>query len=533
MCTTITATINDTTVTLNASDVLPQVLRMTDMKRNRMVRTCPTQLDKYAFYDDARGAINSPLASFSEAMNVDEVPNGAFGGIVYTNPNGQPLYNPSQGATPQIYTSAGGVGAQNVTWNPENGVPCMPPGTYAQNETFQLFFALTSTEKLVLSPFVFSDVHEWDTGLFGCQNIQLVMNLQAPTRIVRTTSELEVGGNLGYLTVVPGSTQFNSVSGSPFSNSRVNLQFLTPSLDVPLPPKSVVPYMEFPRYISNNFGTLGAGRSETYSSQTITLPSIPDLLMIWARPAGAAGGLPYANVGGLPDPTQGDWMLPISQISINFDNFAGLLSSHTQQQLYKMSVHNGLEMDWAQWSGIAQSTPISGIATSSLQFGKICSVGSLLVLKPGRDIALQAGQAPGLVGNFVLQFNMRVQNNTLNDVSPQFVVVTANSGFFETIKGSSRIIKGVLTEQDIISAPMAPGGTTSALRRAVGAGVMSSLGNAMSHVKGMYEAAKPYATTAKECVGALAKHTGSKAAKAVHSAMGAVGMGRSLKDRLM
>ena len=58
LTTTMTATINDTTVTINSADVLPQVLRMTDMKKNRMVRTCPTQLDKYARYDDAYGSIN-------------------------------------------------------------------------------------------------------------------------------------------------------------------------------------------------------------------------------------------------------------------------------------------------------------------------------------------------------------------------------------------------------------------------------------------------------------------------------------------
>lgn len=47
-------------------------------------------------------------------------------------------------------------------------------------------------------------------------------------------------------------------------------------------------------------------------------------------------------------------------------------------------------------------------------------------------------------------------------------VVPISSGFFETIKGSSRIIKGVLTEQDILGAPArAPGDD---LERPVGAG---------------------------------------------------------------
>jgi hypothetical protein len=97
--------------------------------------------------------------------------------------------------------------------------------------------------------------------------------------------------------------------------------------------------------------------------------------------------------------------------------------------------------------------------------------GGFLVLKPSQDITLQTGQAPSLVGNFTFQFNLTVRNNTSVPVTPQLYVITANSGFFESIRGSSRIIKGVLSEQDIISAPLAPMGTRSALSRWVGGGM--------------------------------------------------------------
>ena len=62
------------------------------------------------------------------------------------------------------------------------------------------------------------------------------------------------------------------------------------------------------------------------------------------------------------------------------------------------------------------------------------------------------------VGN---QFTCPVSNLNL-------YVVPISSGFFETIKGSSRIIKGVLTEQDILSsAAHAP---DADLQRMVGMG---------------------------------------------------------------
>ena len=55
-----------------------------------------------------------------------------------------------------------------------------------------------------------------------------------------------------------------------------------------------------------------------------------------------------------------------------------------------MCVHNGLmDMDYNQWSGQARSAATGGI---------IQTTGGPLVLKPGQDITLQSGQAPGLIG---------------------------------------------------------------------------------------------------------------------------------------
>ena len=187
-------------------------------------------------------------------------------------------------------------------------------------------------------------------------------------------------------------------------------------------------------------------------SQTITLPNIPDLLVIFVKPASYA------------DSTNGDWSLPITSISLNFDNFSGLLSTMTQEQLYQMSLHNGVDMDWSEWSGYG-ALPLSELG--STQGGVRGLVGGPLVLRPGRDFALQAGQAPGLVGNFTLQFNLSCQNFTGSAQTPNIYTIPISSGFFETIKGSSRIVKGVLTEQDILSAPaQAP---SAALERQVGA----------------------------------------------------------------
>ena len=569
LCSTLTATINDTTTVINSQDVLKEVLRLTDYKKNRLQRTCPTMLDKYQSYNDCAGAVNNPLAGYDSATDYSEVPNGAWYNVVYTDMTGNllgtsistsngfpspafagasyisikgtpcspPLWNPAS-----TYTTSTAPTVQNLVQNggivwlsvaPTVGLP--PSGGAWQNlgyltasQTF--YFRWGSTEKLVLSPFTFSDCHEWDTGLFGINNIQLIMNLRDPVRLIRSTNQFGATiSNVGYNTNVP----------SVFQNSRVNCQFLTPSLDVPLPPKSVVPYMEFPRYITAYQGsTIPSGAVVQIQSQTITLPQIPDLFIIYVKPTSYG-----AN--------EGDWYLPLATsadsvtapLTINFDNFSGLLSSQTAEQLYAMSVKNGLDMDFNSWVGEAHSGAANQVGTlggSSSQpggaaSGRVPLVGGMLVLKPSQDITLQTGQAPSLVGNFTFQFNIQVKNTSPNPQSSvQLFVITANSGFFESIRGSSRIIKGVLSEQDIISAPLAPQGTRDMLQRYVGgAGMFNSLANVLSKAKDIYHATKPVVSAVR----------GMLPESGVKSALGAVGYGtgagtggrrpRGLSARLM
>ena len=454
---TMTATINDTTTTMNTGDILKQVLRLTSYAENKKSRTCPTMDDVYQNYNTGYGCLNQPLAGYADSVNPGWVPNGAYPGVVFTNQQGTVLQGSGTYTTLNPTTSA----SQTISYS--NGVPTRTTANDAVG--YSIFIAFTSTEKLVLSPFVFADCAEWETGLFGINSIQLVMNLQPPTRVLRSTSQ-----NGRTVAVVGYTPSLN------FSGSQCLFQFLTPSLDIPLPPKSVVEYMEYPRYITNLQGyNTAIGASEVLSSQTIVLPQIPDMLMIFCRPT------TYANI------EQSDWMYPVQKISINFDNFSGLLSSHQAPQLYAMSVHNGLDMDYAQWLGSAKLARVGA---------NVSTVGGFLVLKPGSDITLQSGQAPGLAGSFTLQFNLTVQNNS-SAVATQYqiVVVAVNGGFFESQSGSSRVVKSVLSEADIISAP--PSANGMALKRLVGHGFLDNLGSAFGKAKQIYDATKPLVSGVK------------------------------------
>jgi hypothetical protein len=189
-----------------------------------------------------------------------------------------------------------------------------------------------------------------------------------------------------------------------------------------------------------------------------------------------------------------------------------------------MAVHNGLEMDFNEWRGRARS----GRTGANIQ-----TVGGFLVLKPSQDITLQAGQSPGLIGNYTLQFQATVENTSSAARTPVLYIITVNSGFFETLAGSSRIVKGVLSEADIISAEPVMEVSRDAMERSVGGGFFDKIGSFLSKGMDIYNKSKPLVSGIKSVLpesGFLGK---------VKSGLDTVGYGqagagkKSLSSRLM
>jgi hypothetical protein len=466
---TMTATINDTVSTINTSDVLNEVLRFVNQKKNRLQRTCPTMLDKYADYSQCANLANNPQNSYSNATDYDNVPNGAFWDVVFTDAQGNELVGDNAVGYPSALP-ASGKNVVNVRYR--NGIPVVSAGGNTLTaKNYDIYVRYKSTEKLVLSPFIFSEECGDETGLFGMNNIQLVMNFQNPNKLLRLLPKQSIVGTPAPLAAGLSISDLRYRTSNPWVNPVLNCLFITPSLDLALPPKSVVPYLEYPRYLSNfQNKTIPANSTDLLQSQTIVLPQIPDMLVIYCK-AGQLG----ANATNTPQ--FGDFYLPLDNITMNFDNYSGLLSSHTREQLYNISVDNGLEVDWNAWNGLSSK--------SSVDVGKLNTVGGFLVLRFGKDIQLQSAQAPSVVGNYTLQFTVRANNRF--DVAASNITLftmTVNSGFFETQSGSSRILKGVLTESDVINArENASAITRTQLERMVGGSFWSKLGTALNKAK--------------------------------------------------
>ena len=273
--------------------------------------------------------------------------------------------------------------------------------------------------------------------------------------------------------------------------------FLTPHASDMLEPRNVVPYYELPIYRSTNlnvgltglpisatvgaylgggagdmdpYGKLNLGQIGDIQSSNIQLNCIPDKLIIFAR----------RTVGNL---TCGDTdsFLTIRNVSINWNNQAGILSSFTMEQLYRASIASGLNnLTWEEFSGVTTSVGggttgtseprqwTCGVGAKSLVdgggnptdghpgFKLVPTTGSILVLNFADVLQLtEEYYAPGSLGSFNLQMKLTVQNNTKSALigsDYELVIIPMNTGVFVNEKGTSITFIALLTKEDVIQA---------------------------------------------------------------------------------
>jgi hypothetical protein len=464
------ASINNQQVTFNG-DILEEVLHLIDTDSDRNRRLCPTALDTTKYYNDSIDQNTAPLAA-GETTTANFVPNGAFPGFDFVTSSGDNAVVTVGGAEGTLIPITGAPAGCYIAWattfspgSPTIAVPggylmyynstgtALGAGTYS----FPVYMRFTSTERLVLSPFIFAECHSRDTGLFGINNIQVTMSIASPNTTGHTGRVIRCSGSTlpsGLSAFGLSNLSFNQTNGvAPFKNSKMTCQFFDPNWSEPLPPRSIVPYMDYTRYISSAIGLTNGiaayttNGGPTVTSPTITLPYIPDLLIISVRPT------QYANA------ETADWSYPISGIRLQWANRSGLLSQHTQEQLYDMSTANGLRMSWSQFYGACWGqgdgkvvpwdirTPNRPVAV------KYQTAGGFLVLRPGVDFPLDPSQAPGMVGNFLMQANLTLSNPAPLPVAAgdvQVQVIAVNSGFFATVFGTSMIVRGVVMPEDAV-----------------------------------------------------------------------------------
>jgi len=402
-------TINNNTISQNTRDLLAVLVRLHDKRYlQRYNGMTPTMFDVYGNYSQIpASANNKPFGSFADQSYDNDL---------------QP-----RGALPISVT----LGTNFL-------------GTAAGSRTIRV--TIKVTEPVMLSPFVFAG--DEGQAMYGIQNFNATYNLASSVGNV-----VRFGGDVAArYTVAPVVTFLGAIE------PRLLLQYLTPHPSDLLPSRNVLPYYELPRYLTSVAPIL-AGATSRIVSSSLQLNQVPDKL--------------YICVSRAIDQrlnTDADSFLPIENISINWNNAAGILSSARPQDLWRMSIESGINMSWAEWSGetTIPSTDADGVST-------IQTCGPILCLEFGKDIELRDDYyAPGSLGNFNLQFTMEVRNNTAVTTSNyQLMVIVQNSGVFSLERGVSSSYLGILTKSDVLEASRGKAIAYSDAIRMVGGGKVS------------------------------------------------------------
>ena len=479
----VTSTINNTSVSVNLSDILPALMLI---NQNDAL---------YEFNDTTNILPDSFYLNYKDAFNNAIQNNNVLAGCSSTDLNG--AANP-RGCLPIAITSFSYTNASatttDFTW--ANMVSTAATDTWTIGVTF------TVTEPLLFSPWIFGNPTYNSQGFYGIQNLNFPFNVGSTNRVWSSANN--------YITSI------NIVS---FQNTSLGFTFISPQPSMLLKSRNVVPYYEMPRYLSNA-GTTTSIVPSTYdatvangegfyingispsgtilNTQSIQLNQIPSLLIIMVRkPLGTQTYLDSSS------------FLCIQGISINFNNASGLMSNATQMQLYEMSKRNGSNQTWNQFSGymMQSTTPSSGQGGN---FIPIATTGSLLILQFGVDIPLPDYYAPSSLGNFNLQVRLNVYNQsttypadstttytdaqTGQTITPEICMITMNDGVFVSDRGTSNIYTGILTKSDVLNTSELQPWTTSQVETLVGGKMndrlKSSLGYGLSKNASMHHKTK-------------------------------------------
>lgn len=395
-----TCSLNNTSFSINTQDVLQQLLKLIEPREfQRYNGMTPTMPDLYFNnYIDAIGSKADPTADYKESgYDNTLIPRGA---------------HPLKSITVLHTKAAGGTDTSLISTNIA--------------DTWVITLESEFTEPLLLSPFLFHSKHNYNNqGIFGISTLNLNINLDTSLKRFFTSNNNNI------------SISFDDTN--PITNANLFFNFLNiQETDNNLPAKNLVPYVDYPVFISADSDVLNAGQSKVIFSQNFQLNQIPDLLILSVRRPIATTTIKNTNS-----------FLPIRNISINFNNKSGILSSATTQDLYRLSKVNGSVQSWYEFYGYAGKQNNNPAITTINQYLYTTS-GSLVLINPTKDLGLPYYLSNGSIGNFNIQFKINVVNNTNDNFVPEIVIITANSGFIINDNGNTQIYTGILSKELVV-----------------------------------------------------------------------------------
>lgn len=348
-------------------------------------------------------------------------------------------------------------------------------------------------EPIFMSPVAFG--HLEVAGFYGVTNFQFTFNLDP--NLARIWSHAQTAPfNFATITVTLQGVQ----NPAPLTNlPLLFFRYISLAPNMEPPAVNLHPFFGVQRYINETNAPLASQAITVQDSQNIQLKTIPTRIYIYAR---------RRNADATAFTT--DTYARILNVNVNWNNNNALLGSASPQDLYHMSIKNGCKMSWPQWWGRAGTggpNPIVPLGTGTTG-NTLASVGSILCVSFGDDIALNEGEAPGLMGTYQLQIRLQYQNVTDAAIQYALYIVVCTEGVFGISGNTAFQQEGILNVGTVLNAETMPKVDRNLILNMYGGNFFTGVKKFFSGIPGAIQRAAPYVRKAWQIGRAVAPFIG-------------------------
>jgi hypothetical protein len=263
-------------------------------------------------------------------------------------------------------------------------------------------FRVVLTENILLSPFL-SPFSPEDEGFVNINQINISYRWKS------NLSQILSHSSLGNAITTVGVTMYQA--------PEILTTYLTPDITQAIPQLQVLSYYSSADYIKN-IGTLVDGAGTRVISDSIRLSQIPRKVYLFCRHQRSTSNQNTA-----------DSFLKITGLSVLWNNQSGLFSGCSDQDLFEISKRNGLNLTYPQWSKYR---------------------GGVMCVEFGKDIGLLDNEAPGCQGQYTMQIQMDVVNDSGESAAWEFYQVFMMEGTFSISENFARASLGNLNNQIVL-----------------------------------------------------------------------------------
>ena len=204
------------------------------------------------------------------------------------------------------------------------------------------------TEMLAISPLVWGKCYN-AVGFANISNITLSLNIQ---NINRAISAVPLAGYTANpvtcaLKSSLGSITWNGDAQNVSSEAMLLMQYNTqdPILSARMSNTLYYDY-DYMQTVANSNAistALNNGSNDgSWTGNSLRINTIPDKIYVYIKPR--AGQFTDLNA-----PTISDTFLRITKLQVNYNNRPNMLSSYTENDLYRMTSKNDVKMSWFEW----------------------------------------------------------------------------------------------------------------------------------------------------------------------------------------